>query len=203
MTRAGLAMSLAFSVTGLPTTAPAVDYSGSNGTGTFLVSCLAVDQAREAIAFWLAASATPSARGMFAAPPGYPGAARVGIRWLATYDEYGSGPSLNLVVTAEGALFAPAMLRLPDRQIEAVLAERWPGWLRPRAADAQLAAALGRPAPAAPAPPRCMIGPGQSPPSPAGRRAWPTCCRPPLSTRPLCSDIPGKSRSGGGSRSQP
>lgn len=47
-------------------------------------------------------------------------------------------------------MLAEAMLRLPERRVEAVLAARWPGWLRPRATDAQLAAALRTPLPPAP-----------------------------------------------------
>jgi hypothetical protein len=165
----GLALSTAFWVTGLPTTAPEVTMHGpDSSSGTAFVPCLAVSQAREAIALWLAASATPAAR---AAMPAafFDGAAQVGKRWVGT-EETGWDPA-SLTVTAQGVALASAMLRLPGRQVESVLSARWPGWLSPQATDAQLASALGIPLPSVPAPadPQHGLGDLVPPPSPVCR----------------------------------
>ena len=83
-----LATQVAWWVTGLPTTARDVNYPISPaGTAEALVACLPVGQAREAIAIWLAASATPAARA--AAMAGLQGLGiigspvKVGRSWVA------------------------------------------------------------------------------------------------------------------------
>ncbi len=154
----GLAMQTAWWVTGLPTTwQRSVWYGGPGFSTQAQISCLPVGQAREAIALWLAASATPATRPVFLAglQSEYGGTpAKVGRTWISRYTGVPTPTSPGylpaLQFTGQGAVLAKAMLRLPQRRIEAVLAARWPGWLSPRATDAQLAAALRIPLPAAP-----------------------------------------------------
>jgi hypothetical protein len=167
----GLALSTAFWVTGLPTTAPEVTVHGPDGSsGTAFVPCLAAGQAREAIALWLAGSATPAAR---AAMPDHflDGATQVGKRWIGTEETFGWGPvsPASLTVTAQGMALASAMLRLPGRQVESVLGARWPGWLSQQATDAQLAGALGIPLPPVTAVTQRGLGDLVPPPSPVCR----------------------------------
>jgi hypothetical protein len=178
----GLAVSTAAWVTGLPTTAPVVSYSNSAGSGSAQVPCVAVGQAREAIAIWLAAGATPATRAGFAAvlAQAY-GPTQVGRKWITTYYLYGSITAQDLTVSAQGVALAREMLRLPASRVRAVLASGWPGWLRPQATDAQLAAALRIPlpsvSPASPPPSGPVPGPNgtvsitgpQGPPSPVCR----------------------------------
>ncbi len=76
----GLALGTAFWVTRLPTTAPSVLVHGSDGAaGTFSVPCLAVGQAREAIALWLAGAATPATRAAFGSLLADPSPSLVGL----------------------------------------------------------------------------------------------------------------------------
>jgi hypothetical protein len=160
----GLAMQVARWVTGLPTTwQRIVSYrSGPRSTTEAQISCLPVGQAREAIALWLAASATLATRAPFLAGLEDITPSKVGGTWISSYAGAlvsGYQPALNF--TGQGAVLAQAMLSLPERRVEAVLAGRWPGWLKPQATDAQLAAALGIPLPSAPPPPMSMANPGQ------------------------------------------
>jgi hypothetical protein len=159
----GLALGTAFWVTRLPTTAPSVLVHGSDGAaGTFSVPCLAVGQAREAIALWLAGAATPVTRAAFGSLLADPSPSLVGRHWISSYDVASAGPSF-LWITAQGAALARQMMRLPDRLVEAVLRARWPGWLSPAATDAQLAAALGVPLPSVPAQTGLTGDPGNPP----------------------------------------
>ena len=149
----GLAMQTAWWVAGLPTTWQQA--GGAVSLAQAQTSCLPVGQAREAIALWLAAGATPATRAAFPAALRYgPAATKAGGELISSYVGLPvSGYSPNLQFTAQGAALAQAMLRLPERQVGAALSARWPGWLSPRATDAQLAAALGIPLPPAPLPP--------------------------------------------------
>jgi hypothetical protein len=151
-----LAMQAAWWVAGLPTTwQRSVWYScGPECNAEGQVSCLAVGQAREPIALWLAGSATPATRPAFLAGLLYtPGVSKVGGALISSYPgAQVSGYQPALQFTGQGAALAEAMLRLPQGRVEAALAARWPGWLSPRATDAQLTAALGIPLPAAPPP---------------------------------------------------
>jgi hypothetical protein len=150
----------------------AVRLPGTSGvltsTGGFL-QCVPLDQAREAVAMWLAILAThpPAAalrdglgngtgfsgsvvRGAFVPDWNYPG---VGAGYVTPP---GGGP----VTTAAGYLLASAMTSLPERQVSQVLAGGWGRWLNWRATDAQLAAALGIRMPTgATAPPGPLNGP--------------------------------------------
>jgi hypothetical protein len=74
----------------------------------------------------------------------------VGKQWVATVTAPGSGPSVGLVATAQGARLAAEMLRLPDHRVEGVLGTRWRYWLSPHATTAELATALGLRLPAQP-----------------------------------------------------
>jgi hypothetical protein len=150
-----LSLQTAWWVAGLPTTWQPVASTGGLGSLTeSQTSCLPAGQAREAIALWLAASATPATRAAFAAAldPG-PAVTEVDGRLIASYVQpqlSGYVPALQF--TAQGAALAQAMLRLPEPRVLAVLSARWPGWLNPKATDAQLAAALQLPLPTAPLP---------------------------------------------------
>jgi hypothetical protein len=165
-----LSMQVAWWVAGLPTTWKIVSYHSGKTLIYTQAACLPVGQAREAIALWLAASATPAALRAFtagggdvdsASPGGVP--SRVDGEWVSNYPDgvMVSGYQLSLQFTGQGAVLANAMLRLPAQRVEAVLATRWPGWLSPQATDTQLAGALDIRLPAAPRPPLSMINPDQ------------------------------------------
>ncbi len=116
--------------------------------------CVPFDQAREAIAIWLAILAThPQAarlqgglgpagsisgtfvRGTFVRTWAYPG------------PDYVMPPEAGTQDTAAGYLLASAMTSLPERKVIRVLTDGWGSWLNWRTTDAQLAAALGIPMP--------------------------------------------------------
>jgi hypothetical protein len=145
----GLAVSTAYWAVGLPTTAPQRYVRTAQGTELTGMSCVPVHQAREAIALWLAASATPAARQALPADMTYPIMTKIGRQPVLTYYVNGSGPAGIPPATAQGVRLAQAMLLLPARRVEAALATHWRAWLRPEATDGQLAAALGTRLPAA------------------------------------------------------
>jgi hypothetical protein len=90
------------------------------------------NQARDAIAIWLAILAT------------HPTAAE-----LQTYPgSYLS--SIGPQTSPAGYLLASAMSRLPEQKVSHVLTDAWARWTNPHTTDAQLAAALGIPMPASP-----------------------------------------------------
>lgn len=159
-----------------------------NPNGPVFLPCVPRDQAREAIAIWLAILAARPPAGELADGLGgletgrgfqgvevrntivptwaYPG-------WGASYITPAGVPQ----TTAAGYLLASAMTRLPEQMVTRVLKSAWATWLNWHTTDAQLAAALGirMPAvPAAPAPPRTpepgttivQPGPGGGPQSP-------------------------------------
>jgi hypothetical protein len=118
--------------------------------------CVAVDQAREAIAVWLAVLATHSPAGVL----------QSGLKANGSYDSsfvhnasvpmwpYPGGFSAIVGFgpppTAAGYLLAKAMTALPEQQVKRVLADHWATWLNWHATDAQLAAALGIQMPSVP-----------------------------------------------------
>jgi hypothetical protein len=133
----------------------AVRLPGTSGvftsTGGFL-QCVPLDQAREAVAIWLAILAThppaaelraglgdgagfagPVVRDTFVPAWNYPG---VGAGYVTP-------PGGGAVTTAAGYLLASAMTSLPEQEVSHVLAGAWGRWLNWRTTDAQLAAALG------------------------------------------------------------
>jgi len=118
------------------------------------------DQARAAIAIWLAILATH--------PPA--GELQQGVQWhgfglpgrptfiaIWNYPEGGgvtaSWPSRQPLPAAV-YLLAKAMTGLPEQKVSRVLADRWATWLNGRTTDAQLAAALGIQVPSGPLPPK-------------------------------------------------
>ena len=154
----GLAEQAAWWVAGLPTTQRIVNYATPAETDVLRSSCLPVDQAREAIAIWLAVSATPGSRAAYLSGEAELGrlevpdiALRTAAGWVASWTgSWTAGYRANLQATAQGGALADAMLGLPRQRVEAALASDWPGWLRATATDRQLAAALGIPLPPAP-----------------------------------------------------
>jgi hypothetical protein len=152
----GLATQVAWWVAGLPTTwqHSLLYHCGPNCEGQAQISCLPVGQAREAIALWLAAKATPATEPAFLSMLRYgAGTSKVGGDLISSYSaKTGFGYQPNLQFTGQAAVLATAMLRLPARRVQAALTARWPGWLSGRTTDAALAAALGIPLPPAPAP---------------------------------------------------
>jgi hypothetical protein len=165
----GLAEQTAWWVAGLPTTQRIVYDTTPEGTDLLSSSCVPVGQAREAIAIWLSASATPGTRAAFLA--GEAELARLGVAFVPLRTTAGwvagqggafiAGYQASLQATAQGGALADAMLRLPRQRVEAALATDWPGWLRAAATDQQLAAALRIPLPPAPAVDKSMIDPRQ------------------------------------------
>jgi hypothetical protein len=135
-----------------------------NPSGPVFLPCVPLDQAREAIAIWLAILATrpPAGElqdGLGGLEPGrvfhgadvrntiiptwaYPG-------WDAGYITPAGVPQ----ATAAGYLLGSAMVSLPEQKVAHVLKSAWATWLDWHTTDAQLAAALGIRMPSVPAPP--------------------------------------------------
>ena len=135
-----------------------------NPNGPVFLPCVPLDQAREAIAIWLAILATRPPAGELQDGLGGLGTGRgfqgVEVRntmvptwaypgWGASYITSAGAPQ----TTAAGYLLASAMLRLPEQKAARVLKSAWPTWLNWHTTDAQLAAALGIRMPSVPAPP--------------------------------------------------
>ena len=159
-----------------------------NPDGPVFMPCVPLDQAREAIAIWLAILATRPPAGELADGLGGLETGRgfqgVEVRntmvptW--TYPGWGASyitPAGVPQTTAAGYLLASAMTRLPEQKVASVLKSAWPTWLNWHTTDAQLAAAVGirmPTVPAPPAPPRTpkpgmtivQTGPGSGPQSP-------------------------------------
>jgi hypothetical protein len=162
---------------------------GSPGTG-----CVPADQAREAIAIWLAITATRTSPAQLAAGQNLIGQRGAGTPSIAvvqgrpvtlwTYPAqyvptagdaatasagggagvFPAGPQ----TTATGFLLAESMTSLPASRVERVLDAGWPVWLNWHTTDARLAAALGIPMPSVSTgvspPPATAPGPGSGPP---------------------------------------
>src|SRR5215470_14732132 len=112
--------------------------------------CVPLNQAREAIAIWLAILAThPPAGELQAGGAWVRGEHTVVPTWAYPGAQYlvSSGPP----ITAAGYLLANAMTSLPEQKVARVLKDAWGRWLNWRTTDAQLAAALGIPMPGLPA----------------------------------------------------
>lgn len=158
-----------------------------NSEGPYL-QCVPLDQAREAIAIWLAILATrPPASGLQDGLRGAGGGngtvgAEVRNTFVPTWAYPGSnagylGPSQTGPTTTAGYLLAHAMTGLPGQKVARVLTGAWGRWLNWHTTDAQLAAALGIPMPSVPAPPapprspkpgvtNVQQGPGNGPQNP-------------------------------------
>jgi hypothetical protein len=121
--------------------------------------CVPPNQAREAVAIWLAILATHPPAGELQdglhPPRSSSGIQAAWVRstlvptWAYPGRQYlvSSGPP----TTAAGYLLANAMTSLPEQQVAHVLKDAWGKWLNWRTTDAQLAAALGIPMPGLPA----------------------------------------------------
>jgi hypothetical protein len=132
--------------------------------GPVFLPCVPVDQAREAIAIWLAilatrppAGALQDGLGGLETGRGFQGA-EVRNTMVPTWAYPGWGASYNTSAgapqtTAAGYLLASAMMSLPEQKVAHVLKSAWATWLNWHTTDAQLAAALGIRMPSVPAPP--------------------------------------------------
>lgn len=125
--------------------------SGSLSSGGWM-PCVPLNQAREAVAIWLAILAThPRASelqdglGVGTTIP----AVVVRNSAIRAWDYPGSGsgyvtpPGGGPQTTAAGYLLASAMTSLPPHKVSRVVADEWGRWLNWHTTDAQLAAALG------------------------------------------------------------
>ncbi len=138
--------------------------TGSLYSSVFL-PCVPLDQAREAIAIWLAILAThPPASELRDGLGGPPGALRgiAGAEVRNTFVPIWTYPGSNAYYltppgmpqpTAAGYLLANAMTSLPLQKISHVLQNAWSTWVNWHTTDAQLATALGIRMPSVPAPP--------------------------------------------------
>jgi hypothetical protein len=129
--------------------------TGNPASEQFL-PCVPLNQAREAIAIWLAILAIrPSAGELQAGLPS--GGHYLGDEASNTFVPTWTYPGMNAGYlassgiapqpTAAGYLLAAAMASLPQQKVSRVLASAWGSWLNWHTTDAQLAAALGIPMP--------------------------------------------------------
>jgi hypothetical protein len=109
--------------------------------------CQPLNQAREAIAIWLAIQATQAS----------PAQVQGGRYFLGSAPGPAGGPGpwpvsqLAPVMSTTGDLLGEAMTRLPQAKVEHVIRASWSTWLNWHTTEAQLAAALGIQVPRAPA----------------------------------------------------
>ena len=150
-------------------------------SGQVFLPCVPFNQAREAVAIWLATLAThPPAgelRNGLGTGMGISGA-EVRNTFVPTWNYPGSAagqitpPGGGPQNTAAGYLLAHAMTTLPQQKVSHVLTGVWGRWLNWRTTDAQLAAALGIPMPRVsttvtlPSGKTIAPGPGTGPQSP-------------------------------------
>ena len=123
--------------------------------------CLPHDQAREAIAIWLALISTRTPAGQLQSGltclgqdwvPKSPGNILVPV-WTYPGELVGNLYSYAPQTTAGGYLLASAMMKLPEQRVSQVLKGAWAQWVNWQTTDERLAAALGIPMPAVPQPP--------------------------------------------------
>jgi hypothetical protein len=122
-------------------------------SGQLFGGCVPLDQAREAIAIWLAVGAAhlPASElqaGVSGPANGYPAVTvRNALVPVWTYPGWGAGylapQGGEPQDTAVGYLLASAMTRLPGDKVGRVLSGSWRTWVNVRTTDAQLATALG------------------------------------------------------------
>lgn len=165
--RFDLALDTAVWAVGLP---PSIAAEVNPSGPTTAPPCVALDQAREAVAIYLAVQATHAST-----PP--PAGGRHSVRVFVINGaavpgwQYPGGnasiyaiPS-GLALSDQGYLLARAMTQLPAATVAQVLRSGWTTWRDWRTTDAQLAAALGISAPSAPpGPPLVAPPPGANPP---------------------------------------
>lgn len=122
--------------------------SGPSTSSAELQACVPVNQAREAIAIWLAiVAAHPSTSDLESGLGSGPTlGTEVDNSFIQTWSYAGGNvtPSGGGVQdTATGYLLAKEMTGLPQQKVSQVLAGAWSHWLNWHTTDAQLAAALG------------------------------------------------------------
>jgi hypothetical protein len=134
--------------------------------------CVPLNQAREAIAIWLAILATHPPAGELQDGLRGPGGGMTGTEVSNTMVQTWNYPGLNAnyltgimpQLTAAGYLLANAMTSLPEQKVSQVLDSAWATWLNRHTTDAQLATALGIPMPSVAGlpvpPPGATIVPG-------------------------------------------
>ena len=128
--------------------------------------CVPLNQAREAIAIWLAILATHPPAGELQDGLRGPGGGMTGTEVSNTMVRTWNYPGLNAnyligvgpQLTAAGYVLANAMTSLPEQKVSQVLDSAWPTWLNWHTTDGQLATALGIPMPTVPGFP--VPGPG-------------------------------------------
>jgi hypothetical protein len=160
---------------------------GSPSAQVFL-PCVPFDQAREAIAIWLAILAThpPAAELQDGLGTGT-GIFEADVRntFVRTWNYPGGGyvtpPGGGPQNTAAGYLLANAMTSLPAQKVSHVLNDAWATWMNWHTTDTQLAAALGIPMPSVPVPP--ALRPGFKPPPGATNAPGPG----PQQQNPVCT----------------
>jgi hypothetical protein len=144
--------------------------------------CVPLDQAREAVAIWLAVIATHTSPGRLQSGvlgTGRRTGAPVGGTIVATWTYPGeSAPYLfspGPQTTAAGALLAEAMTSLPIQKVTDVLDAGWATWSDWHTTNAQLAAALGIPTPTVASFVDPRTGQPLSPPPVANVPSQPVC----------------------------
>jgi hypothetical protein len=113
--------------------------------------CVPLNQAREAIAIWLAILATHPPAGELQDGLRGPGGGMTGTEVSNTMVRTWNYPGINAgsltgvgpQLTAAGYLLANAMTSLPEQKVSQVLDSAWATWLNWHTTDAQLATALG------------------------------------------------------------
>jgi hypothetical protein len=161
-----------------------------NPNGPLFLPCVPFDQAREAIAIWLAILAThpPAGElqdglGGLQTGRGFQGVeVRNSMVPTWAYPGWGTSyitPAVVPQTTAAGYLLASAMTSLPEQKVAHVLKSAWASWLNWHTTDAQLAAALAIRMPSVPAPPALPRTPGPGAtivqPGPGSRPQNPVC----------------------------
>jgi hypothetical protein len=123
--------------------------------------CIPLNQARDAIAIWLASQATHAKLAQLQntthSVSGYMPVQVDGVTVLAWVYPGGNATvvSLGAQPTATGYLLATAMAKLPPQRVATVLTNSWDTWTSGHATDTQLADALGITMPTVPG----LIGP--------------------------------------------
>ena len=159
----------------------AVGLPTNPGARTSLQSnqCIPLNQARDAIAIWLASQATHANLAQLQntthSISGYMPVQVDGVTVLAwVYPTENATPvSVGAQPTAAGYLLAAVMAKLPTQRVAAVLTNGWDTWTSGHATDTQLAGALGLAMPTVPG----LIGPrGQAvTPEPGTIPSQPQC----------------------------
>jgi hypothetical protein len=145
--------------------------------------CVPLNQAREAIATWLAILATHPPAGELQDGLRGPGGGMTGTEVSNTMVRTWNYPGINAgyltgvvpQLTAAGYLLANAMTNLPEHKVSQVLDSAWATWLNRHTTDAQLATALGLRMPSVPGLP--MPAPGMTivPGNPGNAPQNPVC----------------------------